>query len=764
MKKEILFLLAIVGGFLNSGASEIPVSSGNSAFSAPRDTVQLEELSVLGIKQQGILATQPVSASVFNIEQIQLNNILALKSISDMAPNVYIPNYGSRITSSIYVRGIGARMDHPAVGLNIDNLPVLNKDAYDLDIPDIDVIEMLRGPQAVLYGRNTMAGLIDIKTISPMRWQGLRLMAEMPGPESFIFQGGWYHKFNHKTAFSVNAAIGALQGRYFNSFNRKPVGTEQSGSVRMKFEWQPRRNISILNTLSANLMRQNGYPYASVKTGKISYNDTCFYNRFLINDALTLKFTFPGWTLTSISSLQHLDDNMTLDQDFLPEPYFTLTQKKYEIDVTEEVLAQRTGKHLYNWLAGFFGFYRHLDMDAPVHFKDIGIRELIEKHRNEANPFYPIRWDSRKFALNSHFRLPAFGLAVYHESRFSFGPWNINAGIRLDYEKVFLDYHSHTSTSYTTYDNSLGNADTPFDQMGIYRHNPVDLDLKGKVSTDFLTLLPKISVLYSLGKDMGNVYASFGKGYKAGGFNTQMFSDVLQQSLMEFMGLGSKYTLEQIVKYKPEFSYNYEIGSHLDFSKLSSNELAKLKLDLALFYIDCFDQQLTVFPDGNTTGRIMTNAGKTRSFGFEASAFWNPWSPLQFNLSYGYTNARFVEFNNGIEDFAGKVVPYAPQFTYYAQGLYTYKAKWLRQNALVFDLNVKGVGKIYWNEANSLSQNPYLLLGASVMLKSPKWEVQIWGRNLTGTRYSVFYFMSMGNEFLQRGEKLLYGATLRLFI
>lgn len=722
----------------------------------------LPEVNVVSVKQSGLLQNQAISATTLNLGEIQLNDISDIKNISDLVPNFYMPLYGSRITSTIYVRGIGARMDQPSVGLNIDNMPVLNKDAYDLDIPDIYSVEMLRGPQSVLYGRNTMVGLINIRTISPLEWQGWRLMGEARSHSSFRLAGGWYHKFNNKTAFSVNIGMNSLYNGEKNLYDNSKIGTEKSGNIRLRFDWKPSSVLSIFNTLASSLISQSGYPYEYVPTGEINYNDTCFYHRFLLNDALTLKFDFNNWSLSSITTVQNLNDNMTLDQDFLPVPYFTLTQKKQETDLTEELMASRMGEHKYKWIFGVFGFYRHLDMQAPVTFKDTGIEKLIEYHRNEANPSKPIRWDSRDFLLDSEFRLPSFGLALYHESRYKAGNWDLSAGIRLDYEQVRMKYHSETHTSYTIYDNPSGILPAPFDKLEPVRVAQINIDDKGDISTHFLTLLPKISALYNLPSSLGNVYFTFGKGYKAGGFNTQMFSDVLQQKLMSIMGIGSQYKLEDIVKYKPEWSWNYEIGSHLDFSKLSSSQLANLTCDISLFYIDCRDQQLTVFPSGNTTGRMMTNAGKTRSFGGELSIYWNPWSTLSFNFGVGYTNAKFVKYNNGKEDFAGKYVPYAPSSTLFLQGIYTLQTKWLRSNALVFDLNVRGTGRIYWNESNSLHQNLYFLPGVSITFKAPKWELQAWCKNITNTRYSTFYFVSISNEFLQRGNPRSFGATIRL--
>ncbi len=73
-----------------------------------------------------------------------------MKDASELVPNFFMPDYGSRMTASIYVRGLGARMDQPAVGLNVDNVPVLNKNDYDIDLFDIERIEILHGPQSVL--------------------------------------------------------------------------------------------------------------------------------------------------------------------------------------------------------------------------------------------------------------------------------------------------------------------------------------------------------------------------------------------------------------------------------------------------------------------------------------------------------------------------------------------------------------------------------------------------------------------------------------
>ncbi len=715
------------------------------------DTVScsLAEVNVVAVKQENRLRGEAVAASVLGRGSLEQLNAVAIKGISDVVPNLYIPDYGSRITSSIYVRGIGARMDQPAVGLNVDNVPYLNKNAYDFDLADIASVEMLRGPQSALFGRNTMGGLINVTTLSPMNWQGWRLMAEVGRGNDWRASVGWYHKFSDRFATALVGNFSYLGGFFTNKYTGKHLDKERQGALRWKSNWRISDRVYIQNVLAGSLLRQGGYPYENIDSGEINYNDTCFYRRFSLTDGLTVNYRGEGWTMTSITSVQHLNDNMTLDQDFLPLSYFTLTQKQRETGFTEDLVTK--GKGLsgnYKWLSGVFAFYKHINMNAPVTFKDTGISSLIESHRNNANPDYPIAWDSREFPLNSEFRIPTFGVALYHESKYDLDRWHFTAGIRVDFERSILHYHSHCNTGYEIF------FKNPDHELEPFRHVDIKIDDNGRLSRQYLTWMPKASVLYDL-PDVGNVYVSVTKGYKSGGFNTQMFSEVLQQRLMYIMGIGSLYGIDEIVGYRPEYSWNYEAGAHLSFAE------GRINADIAAFYIDCHDQQVTMFPSGTTTGRIMANAGKTRSLGGEISLNWRPVDRLEINGSYGFTDARFVEFHNGIDNFKGKHIPYAPANTVFLQGLYTLQLRTKFLERITFDLNMRGTGKIYWNESNTESQKFYVLAGASVMAEGKNWSIQVWGKNLTGTRYHTFYFMSMGNEFLQRGRPMQAGVTLR---
>lgn len=727
-------------------------------------TLNLNEVSVTAIKLSERVDRLPVASTVIGRQQIERLNIVTMKSVSEIAPNFFIPDYGSRITSSIYVRGIGARIDQPVVGLNVDNVPYLNKDNYDFDLPDIEKIEILRGPQSTLYGRNTMGGLINIYTLSPMRYQGVRLTAEYGTANSIKASLSAYEKFNDRLGMSLSAYYTHTDGFFKNQYNGKKCDKENQGSLRWKTVWQPSQVVSVENVASLQLTRQGGYPYEYIETGQINYNDTCYYRRTSVSDGVTVKWNLGNVSLSSITSFQYIDDDMTLDQDFLPMDYFTLTQTKREWAFTQDFIGRGVVGG-YSWLGGLFGFYKRTRMDAPVTFKKDGISNLITDRINN-NPKIPIKleWDEDRMLLDSRFTNPVYGVALYHQSSYSFDRWNFALGLRLDIEHNELDYTTACNTSYSVLPKN------PMMPMPPMLNNPLEIGESDRLSKTFVELLPKFTATYSFDGD-NNIYASVSRGYKAGGFNTQMFSTILQNQLMDAMksampmggGGGAsaetpEYDTKDVVSYKPEYSYNYEIGAHLSAFD------GQLSGQAALFYIDCRDQQLTMFPDETTTGRMMTNAGKTRSFGVELSASYSPSPRWRFNGSYGYTNAKFRDYDDGHNDFSGKYIPYAPQHTMFIGANYIQPLRLSWADRIAFNINCRGVGQIYWNEENTVKQPFYSLIGASVSLEHKNYSLILWGENIADADYDTFYFVSINNAFLQRGKPRQLGITLRLNI
>jgi len=774
VKKIFSRILRLTGGcLLLFGPPHIRAEGGHNPSETAADTlIRMDRVQVTAIKQGLDLHEQPSAITVLGSETAERRKIDGLKKVSALAPNFFIPDYGSRMTSSIYVRGLGTRIEQPTVTMNIDNVPLLNKDCYDTELVDIERIEVLRGPQSTLYGRNAMGGAVNLYTLSPLAYQGVRIGAEYGSGESCKLRAASYYKLKPDLGMAVAAFYTRTGGFFRNMETGEMCDWEKAGGGRMKVQWRGRKGIRIDNTLSFSVLDQGGYPYAYagetpfdeegrpiIRPGEIRYNDPCSYRRTAISDGLTVRYDAARFSVSSITSYQYSDDEMTLDQDFLPLSYFTLRQARTSHAVTEDIVFRSRDEKRYRWLFGLFGFYRHDRMEAPVEFKEEGIDRLILQHVNAVSPNYKTEWDDDRFTLGSRFRTPSAGGALYHESNFTAGRWHFTAGIRFDCEFARLRYRNTASTSCTRYEL------LPDGTMNNPKQKQIHIDNDGTLRLSFVEWLPKAAVTFDI--DPRNLlYLSVSKGYKAGGFNTQMFSDVLQQQMMkEYFSVGTQYDIRKVVTYKPEKSWNFELGGRFSLAG------GALRGDLALFWIECRDQQLTVFPDGTTTGRMMANAGRTRSRGFECTVQAAPWQPLELTLAYGFTDARFRRYRPGLPDvsgapvdYAGNRIPYAPRNTLAAAADYTIPigTKWLE--SIVLHAGMQGIGTIAWNERNTLEQPFYALLDASIRFGHAHYSIDLRADNLCETAYDTFYFESIGNSFVQRGRPRTFSISLNLYL
>ncbi len=709
---------------------------GFGAQVAADSTYRVDAVSVTAIKQGLNIRQEPISSTILAEKMIAAAQIKTMKDASAIAPNFYIPDYGSRITSSIYVRGLGARIDQPVVGLNIDNIPYLNKNAFDTDVMDISRMEILRGPQSTLYGRNTMGGVINIYTLSPMNFEGVKVGAEYSSGNTYRVRAAIYERLSERLAASLSGYYGASDGLFENEYTGENCDTYEEFGARMRLIYNLSKRSSIDNTTSLSHLDQGGYAYRSLERDEISYNDICSYDRMMLSNGLTFQHRADRFTISSITGYQYLDDKMILDQDFSPESIFTLTQATREHSITEDIVLNREISEGFSYLVGLFGFYKNQNINAPVIFKEGGIEDIILTYVNGADDYY--EWNSDEILLDSKLQYDTYGAAIYHKSNITLDKFDLSAAIRLDFEGAKLRYNCTTNTSCTHLFTDGRDAITKI----------IDIDIDGTPTLHFFEALPTLNATYRI-NNSNSIYATISKGYKAGGFNTQMFSDILQQELMEKFGLSGLYEAQDIISYDPEYSWNYEIGAHL------TNRSSTIASDISLYYINCRDQQLTIFPDDAVTGRLMTNAGRSRIYGAEV-AIRAQLGNLAMNGSYGYTDAKFVEYNDNEADYAGNYIPYAPRHTIYATAIYTIP---LKKISVDIEVNTSGAGKIYWNESNTLSQPLYALLGSSVRFYNDKYSISIWGKNLTNKEYSTFYFDSMG-EFMQMGRPTTYGMSL----
>lgn len=729
------------------------------------DTLRIEEVEVVASLKHDYNRQKAISATSLSMRGLEQRGVASIKDISLIAPNFYQPEYGSSITSSIYVRGFGSRIDQPVMGVTIDDVPVMNKNSYDFDFYDIRHVELLRGPQGTLYGRNTSGGVMNITTLSPEVWQGARFMAEYATLSSARASAAYYTQPSDRFALSIAANYAHDGGFFRNEHTDDICDRGNQGSLRLRMIWNTNRRWRFENSITAAYTSEGGYAYRpydmeTESYGAIAYNDPAGYERLTINEGFVVKYTDDNIELSSVTSYQLLDDTMTLDQDFTPKNMFTLQQMQTEHTLTEEIVIRNADKeHRWQWLCGAFGFAKWLEMSSPVTFKRDGIDELILQNANKGiHTVFPdnnIVIPNDSFLISSDFRIPTYGIALYHQSTIELGAWRLIAGLRLDYERSSMRYDSWGDIDYK-FDLTMKEED---------EYHTIHTVFRGKERQSFFELLPKIAAEYHMSR--GSLYATVTRGYKAGGFNTQIFSDILQVKMMDGMMKDLGITLDSAVgtttydtasatRYKPETSWNFEIGAHL-------TPVAGLNIDASLFWIECFDQQVTVLPKGNNTGRMMSNAARARSYGVELSAKYS-YKGLDIAADYGYTNAKFRNYDDGTADYSGRYLPYAPQNTLSLMASYRLNLNNNILDAISFAADWRGVGRIYWDESNTLSQPFYMLLGFQVMAHMGNVTLSLWGHNITNTEYDVFYFKSVGKSFFSKGRPMQYGIRLNINI
>lgn len=784
------------------GAFILLTLTTGKAFADESDSLKVVDIEAITViatpKESRKLREQPCASTQLSQQDLQNKQINSVKNLTAIVPNFYIPDYGSKLSSALYIRGIGSRTNTPSIGLYVDNMPYIDKSAFDFNYFDVERIDVLRGPQCTLYGRNAMGGIIKIHTKSPFAYQGTDLRLGAGTHNSYKGSVTHYEQVSKRFAYSLGGFYNYEGGFYRNAArNNERMDSEQSTGGRFRAIYLPSDNWKIDLNISYEYTDQGAFPYGlyDKTTGKMAqpaYNDKSSYLRNLLNSGVTAEYQGKHFLFSSITSYQFLHDRMHIDQDFTPNDIFTLEQKQHINTLSQEFVMRSKNNQRWQWTNGIFGFYQWLKTDAPVTFKKEGVKQMIEDNVNDvfdglaSNPRAPrmhMTVNSNQLYSGENVKTPTLSGAIYHQSTLNdllVKGLSATLGLRLDYEKIKMNYRSPSST--LNFDFLLSMSS----QFSIAKNGlEANSNLQGKESTDYVQLLPKFALQYEWQKG-NNVYATVSRGYRSGGYNIQSFSDLATVSLKNSMidalaaafaadpsfssmtGQISKMKSEipninQATRYKPEYTWNYELGSHLTLWE------GRVTADLSAFLMETRNQQLTRFAESGL-GRETVNAGRSRSIGAEASLAAAITTNFQLNANYGYTHATFRDYVTNVKvdgkiqevSYNGNYVPFAPKQTLALGGQYTFhlnRGYWL--DHIVLNANYTGVGRIYWTEQNNMSQAFYGTLNGLLSLQKGNGEINFWVRNALNKDYATFYFESMGNGFMQKSHPIQAGIEVR---
>ena len=687
----VLFTLVAVNGqaqliYLQSDTAKMP-------------QVLLDEITIRAPKEKTTVRELPGSVSIVTSRSINEAGIKTVKDITSLTPNFFMPDYGSKLTSPVYIRGIGSRINEPSIGLYVDNVPYFDKASFDLDLYDVERIEVLRGPQGTLYGRNTMGGIINIITRSPLDFTGTKFMAS--GGSYGQYAAGISHFANPVANFGYSLSLNYRHndGFFTNQFNDRKVDHMDLYGFRNRLVWKVNDRLTLENILSAEFSNQGGYPYALVTdtttvTGDINYNHESGYDRDLLSNGFIASYKASAFDVVATTSYQYLNDFQDVDQDFTPNPMFVATQAQLQHMISQEVILKSNNKKRYEWLAGAYGFYQEFDRNVAVTIQASNMMVL------------------RDFTETKQ------GMAVFHQSTvndFLISNLSLVLGIRFDLETNQLAFGNNVLMN----ENPIMSSDTLFPSM------------------QFTVVSPKVALNYYMTEN-SSVYALVSKGYKTGGFNA-IFED------------------EEDLMFDPEQSWNYEVGF-----KTSSMQ-NKLQMEAALFYIDWTNQQIyQTVPSGQGSmlKNAGHSVSKGAEFSARARLPYNFETMVSYGFTHATFISHVVNDN---VDYSGNFIPYIPKHTFAIQlnKMIAFPENSVADRMKITAL-YRGIGEHYWQESNQHAQSAYGIADLKVRVERNKLAMDIWARNLLNTDYSAFYFEAIGNRYYQPGKPFNFGINLSL--
>ena len=675
---------------------------------APEDSATIggtiDEVSVVGFKQDRA-SISPVSQQAMGERFIENNQLMGIRDLSGMIANFYMPDYGSRQYSPIYIRGIGSRVNSPSVGVYVDGIPYFDRTVLDMDLFGVSKVEVLRGPQGTLFGRNASAGLINVFTRSPLDYQGTSARVSYGSYNDLLVAASTYNKVSHNFGLSLAANYHHTDGFLTNTFLNNKADRMDNGTIRLGAAWKPTERWTSRFTATLDLTRQNGYPYApyNPQTGilqPIAYNRESSYRRLVGTLGMSWRYDADGWSLNSQTAFQHNNGRIEVDQDYSPQDIFAVKMPHRQNQVSQEFTLRSTNDSRYQWIVGAFGF-----------------------HQQDHFTVYTTRIASKLYEVNQN-KLPTMGFALYHVSTFNIvkGLW-ASAGIRFDWEKNSLKNFSKKIKLTDPNEPPILKPLDPKDGWQITGFDASRIDRQ---------ITPKFTLKYQF-TPFRMIYATVAKGYKAGGFNAVRETD-------------ADYA------YKPEHTWNYELGAKWSFLK------GLLAFEASAFYIDWQHQQLSVTVPA--LGNVVRNVGHSNSKGFELALNATPLPSLSLQASYGYTYAKMLEARMGVgKDYSGNMLPLVPRHTLSFNANYVVNNLGRIADKLMFNANLTGVGPLYWREDNAVKQSFYTLLNLKAALTRGIFTLEVWSRNTLATHYLTYYFVAP-KPMAQKGKPFTIGTTL----
>lgn len=730
---------------LSAQTASVPTTDGISAADG--------DIIVTATKRAERIQDVPLAITAVTAEAIERSGSRSLKDIATSVPSLYFSESQGPVQSNVAIRGVGSTGGvaglEPSVGIYVDGVYLDRTSLGILDFNDLERIEVLRGPQGTLFGKNTPAGLINYITKRPSFTLGADASATYGNYDNYGGTVGITGPIvADKLAIRVSGYYNQHSGYLHNIFNNRDVNGHESYGVRGRLLWKPSDRLELLATYEHSRTFEDccaaefgplggtnravaaaiGKPFPAVIDPNDRQIDIDGSNHYQDNiNAYTLEgnYDLGDYRLTSISSLRDYNQEAFIDADFSQLDFLRkIAGNRQHRQFSQEVRIASPEQHTLSFVAGLYYFYKRQNQQGPTTYgtDTASIFALLGPPLSRLARFYasPMTSFSGSDIVNRSYA--AFGQAMLKLSP----TVDVSAGIRYTYDNKSI--HAFQTTTEvvpilaTPYNESDSKGDGQFSGVVNIRWRP-----------DVRTLL----------------YASATRGYKAFGFNDSNVNVAIGQNRF----------------FKAELSTGGEVGLKKTFTGL--------QLNLTGFYTVFTDYQASSFAPGNTF--LLQNAGKLTTKGVEAEATVRPAEGVAFNLNYTYLEAFYDRFLNGpgleggpvTQDLSGKPLQDAPRHSINASGQYDFAISPQVSSFVRGEVTLRS--KIY----TAQNLDPLLIQPASVLVNARAGlgyhgvALEVWGRNLTNQ--TILYrggtppaIITTGSRIRFISDPRTYGVTGRV--
>ncbi len=757
----------------------------------------IEEVVVTATKREQTLQEVPVAVTVTTaetIERARINDILDLQSV---VPSLRVPQFQSSTQVNFVIRGFGNGANNvgiePSVGVFIDGVYRSRSAAQIADLPNLERVEVLRGPQSTLFGKNASAGVISVITRKPeYEWDGfLEVGIEdydgvltkgyVTGPLSDTVAFGVGGSYYERDGYSDNLALGtdiSDRNRY-TTMGQLLIEPSDDMSLRIDVDYS---KIDESCCTVANLVSGPTAGVIALLGGSLDNENPFSYDVYLNNDpnevienggvSLHADFNFEHFTITSITAFRNIQ--RTNENDDVDYSSGDIIAPQNDIDgeidtFTQELRIASNTDGPISWLAGFYYFDEDIDSQGGISFgpsfrnyADIlagpGTLGTIEAVLGiPAGTFFAEGSGVTEVATQDNQAYSLFGTL----------DWELT-------DRMVLTLGiNHTRDE----------KEVTLSQINTDVFSQIDLDLIGAGGLSIFQFLPKlvdfpnvgqsgesddsntdytVRLAYDWGDNM-NVYASYATGFKATSWNISRDSRPTQGELDTLTAAGQPLPNNLTVGTRfasPEEATVYELGLKGQYETFSFN-------------IAIFDQSLEDFQSNAFTGAAftLTNAGETSVDGIEIETTWYPSDNLIFTLSGTFLDPVYDDFPlSAFGDISGEDVAGVAETSIAASGTWNWEhGEW--NGYIRADYQYESEVQILDDPTATAilatrgqSTRKVNLVNASIGVSRGNYDLMLWGRNLTEDEFLVSAFPSVAQPGSYSGypnAPRTYGLTFR---